>query len=503
MDRKSSEMVELKPGRRPTLEQVQYLKVRRASQYEGKTAHFALCVFNLMNAILGSGILGLANAMTNLGYILFTVLLVLVALLAFNSIRLLLDMCDLTGITSYEAIGRQAFGEGGKIVTVLSILTHTLGAMCSFLFIVKYELPEVLRTLTGAEECSSAWYLNGDYIVILVTLVIIMPLSAAKNIGFLGYTSGFAMACMIFFTVVIVIEKFIIPCPIYGMNSTVHHEEYHLIQIPEHIDNYTNTVAMAIASTNNNPTVEPAGVHNESTECVHKSALTQELEEALEQQQCEPEPFVISLKSAYAVPTMVFAFQCHASVLPIYLELTNPTKTRMQLVSIVSITNIFLLYFIASLFGYLTFFTAVGPELLLMYSYYDPDNIVILLARIMVLICVIFSTPLLHFPSRRSIENLFFSKYEFSWIRHLGIMVVLLSLTDILVIYVPTIREVFGFIGATSASMLVIILPSLFYIKLGLDPTCSFKKISCICLVVFGILFTIMSLTLIIFGWLQ
>lgn len=48
---------------------------------------------------------------------------------------------------------------------------------------------------------------------------------------------------------------------------------------------------------------------------------------------------------------------------------------------------------------------------------------------------------------------------------------------DVLVIFVPTIREVFGFIGATSASMLVIILPSLFYIRLGEDSITSPKKI--------------------------
>jgi len=51
---------------------VEALKERRMSQYEGKTASIPLCIFNLMNAILGSGILGLANAMANLGIALFS-----------------------------------------------------------------------------------------------------------------------------------------------------------------------------------------------------------------------------------------------------------------------------------------------------------------------------------------------------------------------------------------------------------------------------------------------
>ena len=52
---------------------------------------------------------------------------------------------------------------------------------------------------------------------------------------------------------------------------------------------------------------------------------------------------------------------------------------------------------------------AVGPELLLMYSAYDPTNVVILISRIMVLICVIFSTPLLHYPvSIALVQNAFY-----------------------------------------------------------------------------------------------
>lgn len=40
------------------------------TQFEGKTS-FGMSVFNLSNAIMGSGILGLAYAMANTGIILF------------------------------------------------------------------------------------------------------------------------------------------------------------------------------------------------------------------------------------------------------------------------------------------------------------------------------------------------------------------------------------------------------------------------------------------------
>lgn len=59
-------------------------------------AGFFLSVFNLMNAILGSGILGLSYAMAQLGIILFTIICGGVAGLALYAITLLLEMCKIT-----------------------------------------------------------------------------------------------------------------------------------------------------------------------------------------------------------------------------------------------------------------------------------------------------------------------------------------------------------------------------------------------------------------------
>jgi amino acid permease len=74
-----------------------------------------------------------------------------------------------------------------------------------------------------------------------------------------------------------------------------------------------------------------------------------------------------SLASVYAIPTMVFAFQCHASVLPIYAELKQDSS-RMRSAATVAISIVFVLYLVASCFGYLTFMNATGSELFVMYS---------------------------------------------------------------------------------------------------------------------------------------
>lgn len=48
---------------------------------------------------------------------------------------------------------------------------------------------------------------------------------------------------------------------------------------------------------------------------------------------------------------------------------------------------------------------------------------------------------------RSSVTQLLWAGKEFSWWRHCSITVVLLAFTNVLVIFVPTIRDIFGFIG--------------------------------------------------------
>ena len=44
--------------------------------------------------------------------------------------------------------------------------------------------------LLGIDPCVDTWYTNGDTLTAMVVLFIVGPLAAAKDISFLGYTSG-------------------------------------------------------------------------------------------------------------------------------------------------------------------------------------------------------------------------------------------------------------------------------------------------------------------------
>ncbi|XP_018084813.1 sodium-coupled neutral amino acid transporter 3 isoform X3 [Xenopus laevis] len=416
-----------------------------------------MSVFNLSNAIMGSGILGLAYAMSNTGIILFVILLISIALLSSYSIHLLLKCSGVVGIRAYEQLGLRAFGTGGKILAATIITMHNVGAMSSYLYIIKYELPLVIQTFMGLTSNSGAWYMNGNYLIIIVSVLIILPLALMKHLGYLGYTSGFSLTCMVFFLCSVIYKYSVIPCP---LNTTIT------------VDHYTNG-------------------HNVT-------------EKWKDEDNCTAKLFTGNSQTAYSIPIVAFAFVCHPEVLPIYTELRRASKSRMQNVANVSIFAMFIMYLLTAVFGYLTFYGNVETEMLHTYNKVDPLDKLVLSVRLAVLVAVTLTVPVVLFPIRRAIQQLLCPMADFKWWRHIVIAVVLLIAVNFLVIFVPNIKDIFGVIGATSAPSLIFILPSIFYIRIvpnDKEPLRSRPKIQAAVFAFLGFIFMIVSLSFIIVDW--
>ncbi|XP_078061920.1 sodium-coupled neutral amino acid transporter 3-like [Mustelus asterias] len=427
-------------------------KAIQFTDFEGKTS-FGMSVFNLSNAIMGSGILGLAYAMSNTGIVVFVFLLISIALLSAYSIHLLLRSAGFVGMRAYEQLGHKAFGQPGKIIAAVIISLHNIGAMSSYLYIVKSELPLVIQAFLQLQESNGMWYMNGNYLIMIVSVLIILPLALMRQLGYLGYTSGFSLTCMVFFLIALIYKKFQIPCPlpVFGNETLQSHNLNHTTQ-----------------------------------------------------EECTAKLFTINPQTAYTIPIIAFAFVCHPEVLPIYTELRSPTKLRMQRVANVSISAMFMMYLITALFGYLTFYGKVETELLHTFNRVDPLDTLILCVRLAVLVAVTLTVPVVLFPIRRAIQHLLFAKKDFHWVRHIAIAIVLLIFVNLLVILVPNIRDIFGIIGATSAPSLIFILPGLFYVRIvpnDREPLRSRTKIQAVIFATVGFIFMIMSLSFIFRSW--
>ncbi|XP_074249262.1 solute carrier family 38 member 6 isoform X6 [Saimiri boliviensis] len=366
-----------------------------------------------------------------------------------------------------------------------TIIIQNIGAMSSYLLIIKTELPAVIAEfLTG--DSNRYWCLDGQTLLIIVCVGIVFPLALLPKIGFLGYTSSLSFFFMMFFALVVIIKKWSIPCPL-----TLNYVE----------------------------------------KCFQISNATDD---------CKPKLFHFSKESAYALPTMAFSFLCHTSVLPIYCELQSPSKKRMQNVTNTAIALGFLIYFISALFGYLTFYDKVESELLKGYSKYLPHDVVVMTVKLCILFAVLLTVPLIHFPARKAVMMMFFSNFPFSWICHFFITLALNIIIVLLAIYVPDIRNVFGIVGkfsvsksshnkidkivtqpriciqqyplfffslrfegASTSTCLIFIFPGLFYLKLSREDFLSWKKFGAFILLISGILVGNFSLAFIIFDWIN
>uniref|UniRef100_A0A673KGP0 Sodium-coupled neutral amino acid symporter 2 n=1 Tax=Sinocyclocheilus rhinocerous TaxID=307959 RepID=A0A673KGP0_9TELE len=389
-----------------------------------------MSVFNLGNAIMGSGILGLAYAMANTGIAMFVILLVAVAIFSLYSVHLLLKTANEGGSLVYEQLGYKAFGIPGKLAASCSITMQNFGGTTS--------------NVNPANR-EPLFFINCFY-----------PHGLCFVSGYLGYTSGFSLLCMVFFLIVVIYKKFQIPCP-----------------LPENFINITVNVSQPQVNTTDE-------------EC------------------CKPKYFIFNSQTVYAVPILTFAFVCHPAILPMYEELKDRSRRKMQNVANVSFLGMFVMYLLAALFGYLTFNEAVEPELLHTYSKVYSFDVVLLIVRFAVLTAVTLTVPVVLFPIRTSVNQLLGASKEFSWPRHICITVALLVCVNILVIFVPTIRDIFGFIGASAAAMLIFILPSAFYIKLVKKESMkSIQKIGATLFLIVGFMVMICSMALIIADWIH
>lgn len=449
-------------------------KKKYETDYHPGSASFGMSVFNLGNAIMGSGILGLSYAMANTGIALFVILLVAVSIFSLYSVHLLLKTANEGGSMVYEQLGYKAFGMPGKLAASISITMQNIGAMSSYLFIVKYELPIVIQAFVPGSH--QEWYTNGDYLVILVSIVIILPLSLLKNLGYLGYTSGFSLLCMVFFLIVVIYKKFEIPCPLpLDVAEVVNETAWRLLNSSLSERNLSSSPLLSST---------PATAPGEDV--------------------CTPKYFVFNSQTVYAVPILTFAFVCHPAILPMYDELKDRSRRKMQGVANVSFLAMFIMYLLAALFGYLTFNVNVGPELLHTYSKVYKSDVLLLIVRLAVLTAVTLTVPVVLFPIRTSVNQLLCPSKTFSWLRHSLITVVLLASTNALVIFVPSIRDIFGIIGASAAAMLIFILPSAFYLRLVKKESMkSVQKIGATIFLCCGFLVMVGSMSLIILDWIH
>jgi solute carrier family 38 (sodium-coupled neutral amino acid transporter), member 11 len=143
------------------------------------------CTANLMNAIVGAGIVGIPYAIQQAGFCAGIVLIVLVAALTDTSLRWLINTAKHVHVGSYETLAEAAFGINGFRFVAANMFVMAYGAMLTYLMIVK----DSYATLLLGTSHDESVVLQKRAVLFAVSLFIMVPLSSQRDMA--GTSSPF------------------------------------------------------------------------------------------------------------------------------------------------------------------------------------------------------------------------------------------------------------------------------------------------------------------------
>ena len=179
--------------------------------------------------------------------------------------------------------------------------------------------------------------------------------------------------------------------------------------------------------------------------------------------------FNLSIFSTYAVT--LYAFVCHCNVPIVHSELIDRSVRRMSKAAFRAISIVLCGYIIIGLFGY--FSVPDGTPSIITQRKTPPgiqDDWVMVVARTLFTITVVIAIPINIPPLRNSVTKFCFRRDQPSLKLHVGITLISLLTALIIAIFYPSIIFLFNFLGGFCASILVVLIPSLFHYKLSDKP---------------------------------
>lgn len=215
-------------------------------------------------------------------------------------------------------------------------------------------------------------------------------------------------------------------------------------------------------------------------------------------------------------PVQVFAFTCAQNLFPIYNELANNTQRRMNIVIGTSIGSAVGIYEIIGVFGYLTFGSKVGANVIAMYP---STSIFVAVGQLAIAILVMFSYPMQVHPCRNCLDKIFHlgdqapnsslveddddsfvdehGPGEMSTFKHTVLTVAIVVSGFAIAYFVDNLQMVLSFVGSTGSTTVSFILPGLFFWKLTRNDPGTSKTLnrSALGLAVYGMLVFVFCLS--------
>ncbi|XP_036900458.1 putative sodium-coupled neutral amino acid transporter 11 isoform X1 [Sturnira hondurensis] len=156
-------------------------------KHKGKTCRQAAAVFNVVNSIIGSGIIGLPYSMKQAGFPLGILLLFWVSYVTDFSLVLLIKGGALSGTDTYQSLVNKTFGFPGYLLLSLLQFLYPFIAMISYNIITGDTLSKIFQRIPGVDP--ENLLVGRHFIIVFSTVVFTLPLSLYRDIARLGKIS--------------------------------------------------------------------------------------------------------------------------------------------------------------------------------------------------------------------------------------------------------------------------------------------------------------------------
>ncbi|OEU19035.1 Aa_trans-domain-containing protein, partial [Fragilariopsis cylindrus CCMP1102] len=305
------------------------------------------CSSNLINAIVGAGIVGIPYAIQESGFIPGLLLILFSGIVTEKSLRLLVETAKHSNVPSYETLMEACYGKYGFLFISINMFIIAYGAMLSYLMIIK----DTFSTILGIDETDE---LQRRYILVIISIIPLV-LSCQRDMADLAITSKMN-----------VILDFLIVLSSPGV-----------IPIPSSSSSYDV-------------------LSESSSESSYVSSSSSIL-------------FQIQYKTVFiGLGVLSFAFVCQHSAFIIAGSLTKPTKERWSKVTKLGVYSSVSLAMLMGICGYLGFSTTSTSttEENIGHGHHQPHHTNI--ARGLLGITMLFVYPMESFVARHSCVVLFF-----------------------------------------------------------------------------------------------
>lgn len=374
------------------------------------TATVVGSMFTLTNTILGSGTLAVPFAIASSGWLLGNLVMVAIAFITRYSVYLLLTASDRAGAhcaKTYESLGHYTMGAFGTKLAEFTFIFGGFGTLVSYFIFITDLFAAVVGV--GADH---KWL-----VTVACLACVILPLSLPRKIGKLRLSSVLAILS-IAYVVAFVFVAFVV---VYNSGDA------------GAID-FSRVQAVRF---------EPGSV--------------------------------------YTVTLLTGAFACHNTALPVYDELRSRSLARMDRAVLGAIGIAFVLYEIIGLAGYAQFGDATKDNILLNFSdAYVAANPVLrvplLLGRSCMGLALLLTAPIAMWPFRSCVLSVYLRvknggvqtpSSAATYREHALVTLVAQLLILLCSIFMPSVKIPLSIVGSVSGSLLIFIMPALFFLLLS------------------------------------